>query len=218
MNFDFILGTAVRNIRPSYNSHPRSLYLTFDDGPDSESTLPILELLAQHQVPATFFVIAEKAQKHESLMRRMQNDQHAVGNHSLDHRYLNFFRGQSALVKWINEAEFSISSQIGAPTVGFRPPAGVRTPELKSALASISMPLILWQHRFYDTQKIWTSNQALKSLSLTSPGAIILLHDRQEKTRITTFLATLETYILRAKQLQFKFEALSRKKCTEQTE
>lgn len=64
------------------------LRLTFDDGPSSEWTPPILDLLAAHNVKATFFVIGQHILGREPLLKRMVAEGHAVGNHTLTHARL----------------------------------------------------------------------------------------------------------------------------------
>ena len=58
--------------------------LTFDDGP-SQWTVPILDLLEQHEAKATFFVCGWAVQKHAFLLRRMVEEGHEVGNHTYKH-------------------------------------------------------------------------------------------------------------------------------------
>ncbi|MFT4077073.1 MAG: glycosyltransferase [Asticcacaulis sp.] len=64
---------------------PGKLALTFDDGPDGRWTPQILKILEQEQVPATFFVIGEKAISHPALLRQMVKDGDDIGNHSYTH-------------------------------------------------------------------------------------------------------------------------------------
>lgn len=64
---------------------PGKLALTFDDGPDPRWTPQILDILKREHVPATFFVIGEKAIGHPELLRRMVAEGHTLGNHSYTH-------------------------------------------------------------------------------------------------------------------------------------
>jgi peptidoglycan/xylan/chitin deacetylase (PgdA/CDA1 family) len=59
--------------------------LTFDDGPDPESTPQLLDILERYGARGTFFVVGEAAQRHPDLLRRMFEAGHALGNHSWDH-------------------------------------------------------------------------------------------------------------------------------------
>lgn len=64
---------------------PGKLVLTFDDGPDARWTPQILKILEREKVPATFFVIGEKAISHPALLQRMVRDGDEIGNHSYTH-------------------------------------------------------------------------------------------------------------------------------------
>lgn len=205
-----ILGTPVRAI-PSVSE--KTIYLTFDDGPDPYSTPAVLKLLEARKVPATFFVVAEKARRSPGLISEIRAGSHAFGNHSLDHRYSPFFKGLRTMRDWIRRSEDELTEITGAATVGFRPPAGVRTPELASALRELEMPLILWNTRFYDTAFAWNARAAHNSARRITPGSIILLHDRQNARNLPMFLRTLDTYIDELRQGGFEFRPLSRKIC-----
>lgn len=64
---------------------PKTLALTFDDGPDPVWTPKILDVLEREHVPATFFVIGENALEHPQLLRRIVADGSELGNHSYTH-------------------------------------------------------------------------------------------------------------------------------------
>jgi peptidoglycan/xylan/chitin deacetylase (PgdA/CDA1 family) len=74
------LGTVT-----SVVTSERLAALTFDDGPDPESTPQLLDTLERYGARATFFVVGEAAQRHADLLRRMFEAGHALGNHSWDH-------------------------------------------------------------------------------------------------------------------------------------
>lgn len=65
------------------------IILTFDDGPTPGVTEKVLDVLKENNVKATFFMIAEKAQAHPELVKRVLDEGHIVGNHSLSHKALN---------------------------------------------------------------------------------------------------------------------------------
>src|SRR5690348_3908301 len=72
---------------PVIRSIPQSeaVALTFDDGPHPSFTPQILDILARYEVRATFFVIGRFAREHPDIIRRMHQQGHAIGNHTLDH-------------------------------------------------------------------------------------------------------------------------------------
>lgn len=185
------------------------LYLTFDDGPDPAGTPAVLELLKKYRAHASFFLIGIYAQTHPSLVKQIVAEGHAVGNHSPDHRYRNYFHSSARLMNWIEDGEKILRDVTGAPTIGFRPPAGVRTPPLNAAVRRLQIPLILWNTRFYDSVWSWRETRALKSLESARGGDVILLHDRQRPENRESFLCTLDIYLDRAVQKGFRFERLA---------
>lgn len=66
----------------------RTLALSFDDGPDTEVTPKLLDVLSQHKVPATFFVVGRNAVRNPDILRRMAREGHAVGVHTMTHPVL----------------------------------------------------------------------------------------------------------------------------------
>jgi peptidoglycan-N-acetylglucosamine deacetylase len=200
---------CLRSIPASFEEEASRLYLTFDDGPDARCTEDVLKLLEVYQARATFFLIAEKAKQHTALVKAMQARGDTIGNHSLDHRYRFFFSRRAVMRDWIVRSEEILSSITGIKTIGFRSPAGIRTPPLHACLKQLQMPLIHWSVRFYDTARVWTVEKARTTLARIQPGAIILLHDTHAGLRREVFLHTLETFLADARQQGFSFEAIT---------
>lgn len=199
---DFLLGPCIRRLDTG------ALHLTFDDGPHPEFTPRILEALARHGAKATFFVVAERALRERRLVDAIRGAGHAIGNHSLDHTFGAFFAPKERLRDWIAESEARLRDLLGEPTVGFRSPAGVRTPPLRWALGELGLPLVHWNVRFYDTRLPWREAPALASLARTAPGSIVLLHDTHEGTRAERFLSTLDAYLAEARRRSLRLETI----------
>lgn len=187
-----------------------TLFLTFDDGPCDPGTPQVLDVLAHYSAHATFFVVGENARANPDLISRIVSAGHALGNHSLNHSYRNYFRGEQALTRWVSECESIIHDFTGEASAGFRPPAGVRTPPLRRAVRSLGMPMILWNTRFYDSVRPWRESAAAASLARAKNGDIVLLHDRQTDANRRVFLKTLEFYIGEARRRGFRFATMAR--------
>lgn len=205
--WDSLFYPSVRRIAPRANE--KTLYLTFDDGPDPVTTPAVLALLGRLQAPATFFLIVEKMRRYPELTQRIRAEGHAIGNHSLDHGYREFFSSGRSLADWVRAAEEAFRQE-GIESVGFRPPAGVRTPRLHRALHDLGLPLVLWSERFFDTRFVWTRGRADRALSRLEAGAIVLLHDRQPRERLERFLETLSYFVTKARLQGFEFQTMSR--------
>lgn len=190
------------------SSEPHSVYLTFDDGPDPVGTPRVLDILAQQGVKATFYLVAEKARANRDLLMRIRAEGHAIGNHSWDHRYRNYFRGPDHLERWMKRASDEFESLGVGPVSGFRPPAGVITPALIKAARRLNLPLVLWNERFYDAVLPWTFAKASESAKRLKPGSIVLLHDRQSPAQADRFCQILSSYITRLKDRGFNFDKL----------
>ena len=73
----------------------KTVYLTFDDGPVPGVTDKVLDILSAYQIKATFFCIGDNVVKHNNLFSRIQNEGHAIGNHTFHH--LNGWKTENAL-------------------------------------------------------------------------------------------------------------------------
>ena len=100
---------------------PKTIALTFDDGPDGTYTDPILDVLKENNVPATFFVIGENAESHPGLVRRMYDEGHEVGSHSFTHPNLGAVSDRRIELE-LNTTQRAIQSILGRSTLLFRPP------------------------------------------------------------------------------------------------
>lgn len=200
---------AVRRI---YGSEA-SIHLTFDDGPDAAATPMVLDALRELQCQATFFLVAEKAKIYPALVRRILEEGHAVGNHSADHRYRSFFRGRTAMLEWIDSSLDTFRALGVSDLVGFRPPAGVVTPELIWALQTRQIPLVLWNTRFYDTVFAWSERTARRSAEMVKPGAIVLLHDSEGSGWQKDGAPALRKFVEVARRRGLRFQTLTRQLC-----
>ena len=180
------------------------IFLTFDDGPVPGSTEAVLELLAVKSAYATFFLISQKALKHSELVYRIRDGGHAIGNHSPDHAYRNFFRYKPAVCEWIRRAEQDFLTLGVRQLVGFRPPAGIVNRHVQRAAEELGVPLILWNERFFDAVVPWSLRRAEASAARLRGGSIVLLHDRQRPSRTTGFCKTLGDYINRLQARYFR--------------
>lgn len=202
---DQVWGPAIRTV-----PNAKNIFLTFDDGPDPKTTPQVLDLLKKLKVRATFFVIAERAEAHPALIKRILSEGHAVGNHSTDHRYRNYFKSVKETKVWISQSESRLQALIHGKTVGFRPPAGVRTPAIHKALVELDIPMIYWSQRFYDTRFVFDEDKARKAASKVKQGDIILLHDSQSLKTLGPFLEGLSTYVFSLQEGGFTFATLAK--------
>lgn len=207
----FYWGAENKNTVIKKIPHSQQIYLTFDDGPDENQTPPILDLLAQLNVKASFFVIGTKARKNSFLLKRMKDEGHRIFSHSIDHNYHNYFSNEKKIKNWLQNSLDDLADLTGEHSSVFRPPAGVLTPPLIQAAQELNIHLLLWNHRFYDA--LWPFYQWHCQWRLTQmkSGDIILLHDKQKTSNYQKFMSTLTFLLESLSQRQFRLSSLNEK-------
>ena len=122
---------------------PGELALTFDDGPNPAWTPRLLEILASHDVRATFFLVGSHAQAEPELVRRIVAAGHLIGNHSWSHPNLALTPA-SRVKEELTRTSQTLEQITGAPVRYFRPPYGARRPAVLRLARSLGMTPVLW--------------------------------------------------------------------------
>src|SRR5713226_1216325 len=105
----------------------RQLALTYDDGPNDPHTQRLLDVLARHNVHATFFLIGRYCQQRPDIVRELVKAGHIVGNHTFTHPLLTF-QSAGELRAQLEECDRALTAAIGEHSNLFRPPFGGRRP------------------------------------------------------------------------------------------
>lgn len=150
--------------------------LTFDDGPSPASTPVVLKLLDRYKLPATFFVVGEKAAKYPELIAEILAQGHTVGNHSWRHDNFLALRNPEVIRKDIRATQEILQANGIQPHV-FRPPVCITSPRLVKPLADEGLVTVTFSCRAFDRGNRDITNLAEKILTRLQPGNIILLHD-----------------------------------------
>lgn len=117
----------VERVSHIYNSDYRRVFLTFDDGPSKSVTIPILDILKQNNVKATFFVLGSNAERYPEIVKRAYQEGHYIANHGFTHVYSNIYSSPQAVLDEYNRTETAIKNAIGDQTYNsrvFRFPGG----------------------------------------------------------------------------------------------
>lgn len=151
--------------------------LTIDDGPDPKVTPGVLELLAAHAVPATFFCIGERVERHPDLARAIVRAGHGIENHTQRHRAFFPCYGPGQLRREIGGCQRSIERVTGARPRFFRAPAGLRSPLLDAVLHGMGLTLASWTRRGFDTVSGEGERVLARLARGLAAGDILTLHD-----------------------------------------
>jgi peptidoglycan/xylan/chitin deacetylase (PgdA/CDA1 family) len=164
------------------SNYPKVAYLTFDDGLDSKVTPIILDILKKYEVKGTFFIVGNTIEKNTSLLKRMIEEGHSIGNHTYTHKKENIYSSAEGLKAEIEKTNAALYKAGGIITRLFRPPYGgtyIRKPEQKVVLAPYET--ILWNIDSRDSRARNVSSAEIIDNVITQVknkrSAIIIMHD-----------------------------------------
>ena len=156
------------------------IYLTFDAGYENGCTEKILDVLKKHNVPAAFFLVGNYIEKNADLVRRMVQEGHIVGNHTMHHYDMSKLSDRDAFAKELTDLENVYRETTGQEMAKFyRPPQGIYSEENLKMAKSLGYKTIFWSLAYVDwlSDKQPTAEQAFaKLLPRTHNGAVVLLH------------------------------------------
>ncbi|NOY63311.1 MAG: polysaccharide deacetylase family protein [Gammaproteobacteria bacterium] len=151
--------------------------LTFDDGPDPQYTLPLLEILAVHDVKATFFMIGEMVDRHPDIAAQIVREGHAVAGHTYTHRELPSL-SEPELNEELDKTRLAIQRATGIDSFDFRPPRGRMSAASLGYLKKTDYRLIHWSKTYSDYLKDGADKliERINSNPMVA-GDVILFHD-----------------------------------------
>lgn len=189
----------------SKDGHPR-IALTFDDGPHPAYTPQILDVLKEFGVCATFFAVGSNIENYPSIVKRIQEEGHEIGNHTFNHCHVAKM-SRDELKKDIISCMEIIESTVGESPRFFRPPEGVCNQDVKVICEELGLIIVLWS---VDT-KDWAhtpKNQIIDNVRHnTHNGSIILMHDFIGKNSPTP--EALRSIIPMLRELGYEFVTVS---------
>ena len=191
-----ILFLKVQYFLPAINKlSSKKVLLTFDDGPYSETTPKILEVLNSHSIGGIFFVIGSKVKEHPEIVRKIHENGYFLGNHTYEHS--NFFSMLSSknVEQEIEKCDQIIEQLTGEKSIFFRPPIGYTNPRIARVVKKMNKIVIGWQLRSYDSvlkNPMRLKNRLLRNVKTSD---IILIHDNLPQSA-----EMLEDFIVQAKK------------------
>jgi peptidoglycan/xylan/chitin deacetylase (PgdA/CDA1 family) len=185
----------------------KQLALTYDDGPNDPHTYRLLEVLARHNVHATFFLIGRFVRQRPEIAREIVKAGHVVGNHTFTHPLLTL-KPAANVRKELSDCNAALADALGRSPSIFRPPFGGRRPAVLRVARELGLEPIMWNVTGYDWDAPPAAVIEKKVASRINGGNVILLHDGGHKQmgadRSQTVLAT-DHLIARYKSEQYEF-------------
>jgi len=161
----------------------RSVYLTFDDGPN-ENTKYILDVLKEKNVKATFFVVGNEVRKNHAVLQRLHDEGHTIGLHGMTHQRLSDL-GLRSYVNEMIELKRLIKNiiPISGKKLLIRPPYGELGILSTIILLLLGFRMSMWSQDSNDSNANIAEDvvRNVQNMNLNS-GDILLFHDDYENT------------------------------------
>ena len=150
----------------------KAVALTFDDGPNPNTTPVALELLKKYNAKATFFMVGKAVAGNEEIIKQVVAEGHQIGNHSWSHPLLTKISLEQAKSQ-INDTTEALKKASGQDVHIMRPPYGGINATIQAA---VDQSFILWDVDTLDW-KYRNTASIMKEVRKARPGSIILMHD-----------------------------------------
>ena len=160
------------------------IYLTFDAGYENGATERILDTLQKHNVKAAFFLVGNYIEKNADLVRRMAEEGHTVGNHTMHHPDMSKLKDKQAFTRELQDLEALYREKTGKSLPKYyRPPQGIYSEENLKMAKELGYRTVFWSLAYVDWKNDSqpTKEEAFaKLLPRIHPGAVVLLHSTSE--------------------------------------
>ena len=184
------------------------LYLTFDAGYENGFTGDILDVLKKQEIPAAFFLVGDYLERNADLVRRMVQEGHIVGNHTMSHPDMSKVPSREAFGKELQAVEVLYEDITGQTMPKFyRPPQGLYSGENLEMAKELGYKTVFWSLAYADWDNDHQPNpdEAVEKLiRRTHDGAVILLHATSK-----TNAQILDRLITRWKDMGYRFAPLT---------
>ena len=190
------------------NTQEKVIYLTFDAGYENGCTAQILDALKKHNAPAAFFLVGNYLEKNPDLVKRMVEEGHIVGNHTMHHPDMSVVRDRATLEAELTDFEALFSKITGQNLPKYyRPPQGKYSKNDLLVAKELGYTTVFWSLAYVDwnNDSQPTPEQAYnKLLPRVHNGAIVLLHSTSK-----TNAAIMDELLTKWEQMGYRFASLN---------
>ncbi|MBU3229101.1 polysaccharide deacetylase family protein [Clostridium algidicarnis] len=196
------------------SNHHKIAYLTFDDGPSSNITPKILDILEENHINATFFITGERAKSNKDIIKDIRLKKHSIGNHSYTHDFNMVYSSKESFINEVESTERVLKDILGEDYKSdfFRFPGGSfedYKDAYKDILKNMNIKYIDWNalngDSEYSNVPVEAQLQKIKETVSNKDRVIILLHDSSSKETTVEALPEIIKYL---KEENFKFIGL----------
>ena len=191
------------------NTQEKVIYLTFDAGYENGCTEKILDALKAHNAPAAFFLVGNYMEKNADLVRRMVEEGHIVGNHTMHHPDMSKLSTIDAFSKELTDLETLFKEITGKELPKYyRPPQGIYSKDNLLMAKELGYQTVFWSLAYMDwnNDKQPTAEEAYaKLLPRIHDGAVVLLHSTSQ-----TNAAILNDLLTKWEEMGYTFGSIDR--------
>lgn len=205
------VGSANKNILEQYNgialgnNEKKYIYLTFDEGYEAGYTEKLLEILKKNEVKATFFITAHYVNTQPDLVKKMLDDGHIVGNHTVNHKSMPDLSNEQIKEEVMNLHK-SVYEKFGYEMKYIRPPKGEYSERTIEYTNTLGYKTVMWSFAYddWDEKKQGREEYAKdKILKNIHNGAVMLLHGNSKDN-----VNVLDYCIKEIKKMGYEFKTL----------
>lgn len=203
-----VSSSPMAKVYYHYKTVEPYLCLTFDDGPDKVQTPKVLEILKKYNAKATFFVVGEEIEYQKSILKKVFNAGHDIGNHFYAHENINKLT-ESQIKESIKKTNDLIYEVTNKKPKYVRPPYGIVNDKLKKVCGELGMDIIIWtdDKDSLDWKKTVDSVIINNLTKKVSNGDIFLFHDGNKT--FTNTLSAIDVIIPTLQKKGYKFVSIS---------
>ena len=191
------------------NTQEKVIYLTFDAGYENGCTEKILDALKAHNAPAAFFLVGNYIEKNADLVRRMVEEGHIVGNHTMHHHDMSKLSTKDAFSKELTDLETLFKETTGKELPKYyRPPQGIYSKDNLLMAKELGYQTVFWSLAYMDwnNENQPTAEEAYaKLLPRIHDGAVVLLHSTSQ-----TNAAILDELLTKWENMGYTFASIDR--------